>query len=45
MKCISEEIAFLINIPTEIYEYGDPDEHRVAAHDNDIPYDWGRKDG
>lgn len=45
MKCISTEPALLINIPTEPYKYGEPDEFRVHPHDNDIPYDWGRKDG
>jgi hypothetical protein len=27
------------------YEYDDPDEYRVHPHDNEIPYDWARKDG
>lgn len=44
-KCITEEEAMVINIPTEKYNYDDPDEYRVAPHDNDIPYDWRRKDG
>jgi dTDP-4-dehydrorhamnose 3,5-epimerase len=44
-KTISEEEALVINIPTEVYNYEDPDEFRVAAHDNDIPYDWSREDG
>lgn len=44
-KCISEEEAFCINIPTELYNYDRPDEFRVDPYDNDIPYDWGRKDG
>jgi len=44
-KCISEEEAIVINIPNEMYRYDDPDEFRVHPHDNDIPYDWSRKDG
>ena len=44
-KAISEEEALVINIPTEVYNYEDPDEFRVPAHDNDIPYDWSRQDG
>ena len=44
-KCISENEAIVINTPTETYKYGNPDEYRVHAHDNDIPYDWERKDG
>jgi dTDP-4-dehydrorhamnose 3,5-epimerase len=44
-KCVSEYEAIVINCPTEVYDYDDPDEFRVAPHDNDIPYDWARKDG
>jgi dTDP-4-dehydrorhamnose 3,5-epimerase len=43
--CISEEESIAINIPTEVYRYDAPDEHRIHPHDNDIPYDWKRKDG
>jgi len=44
-KCISEKEAIVVNIPTEAYNYREPDEHRVHPHDNDIPYRWERKDG
>jgi dTDP-4-dehydrorhamnose 3,5-epimerase len=44
-KCISEDEAIVINAPTEVYNYKEPDEYRLSAHDNDIPYKWGRKDG
>lgn len=44
-KCISENEAYIINCPTEAYCYDQPDEHRIDPHRNDIPYDWGRKDG
>lgn len=44
-KCISEEEAMVINIPTEPYDRNDPDEYRLDAHKNDIPYEWERKDG
>jgi len=43
--CISGEEAVIINIPTEVYDYENPDEQRVDPHKNDIPYDWKRKDG
>jgi dTDP-4-dehydrorhamnose 3,5-epimerase len=43
--CISEEEAVVVNIPTELYNYEDPDEHRLDPHQNDIPYEWKRKDG
>jgi dTDP-4-dehydrorhamnose 3,5-epimerase len=44
-KCISECEAVVINCPTEVYRYKDPDEYRVAPHGGEIPYDWARKDG
>ena len=44
-KCISEQEAIVMNCPTEVYHYAEPDEHRIPAHDAAIPYDWGRKDG
>jgi dTDP-4-dehydrorhamnose 3,5-epimerase len=44
-KCISEQEAILINIPTETYNYDSPDEFRIHPHDNDIPYSWERRDG
>ncbi len=45
MKGISPEPAMFINVPTELYDYENPDEHRVAPHSTEIPYDWSRKDG
>jgi dTDP-4-dehydrorhamnose 3,5-epimerase len=44
-KCVSDNEALLINLPTEVYNYADPDEHRVAPDDPSIPYDWSRHDG
>jgi dTDP-4-dehydrorhamnose 3,5-epimerase len=44
-KCVSEQEAICINVPTELYNYNQPDEFRVDPHKNDIPYDWERKDG
>ena len=43
-KCISSEMALVVNVPTEPYHYKEPDEFRLAAHDS-LPYDWTRKDG
>jgi dTDP-4-dehydrorhamnose 3,5-epimerase len=43
--CVSQEESITINIPTEVYHYDEPDEYRIHPHDNDIPYDWKRKDG
>lgn len=44
-KCIGTEEAIVINTVTEPYQYDDPDEFRIDPHDNDIGYDWERKDG
>ena len=44
-KCISQEEAVIINIPTEVYAYSAPDEYRLPPHGKEIPYDWSRKDG
>jgi len=44
-KCISQHEAILINCPTEVYNYNNPDEYRIDPHNNDIPYKWDRKDG
>jgi dTDP-4-dehydrorhamnose 3,5-epimerase len=44
-KCISPDEAQVVNIPSHVYNYQEPDEFRVHPHDNAIPYDWQRKDG
>jgi dTDP-4-dehydrorhamnose 3,5-epimerase len=44
-KCISEEEAVILNVPTEVYIHSAPDEYRLPPHGKDIPYDWARKDG
>lgn len=43
--CVSTEEAVIVNVPTEVYLYAEPDEQRLDAHDKSIPYDWTRKDG
>jgi dTDP-4-dehydrorhamnose 3,5-epimerase len=45
MKGLAPHGAYMINIPTRVYQYDDPDELRLHPHDNDIPYDWSHKDG
>jgi dTDP-4-dehydrorhamnose 3,5-epimerase len=42
---VSQEEAVVINVPTRPYDREHPDEQRLDPHDNDIPYDWRRKDG
>jgi dTDP-4-dehydrorhamnose 3,5-epimerase len=39
-KTISEDFALLLNVPTEVYNYKEPDEFRLPADTNKIPYDW-----
>ena len=41
-KCVGEEEAMVINTVTEPYDHDDPDEYRIDAFDNDIPFDWGK---
>ena len=44
-KGISEEMTLIVNVPTQLYNYEDPDEYRLPAHTDEIPYDWTRRDG
>lgn len=44
-KCVSQEEAIVINVPTEAYDPKAPDEYRLDPHNNNIPYRWARKDG
>lgn len=39
-KCVSPEEAIVINLPTLPYNPKKPDEYRIDAWDNQIPYDW-----
>ncbi len=45
MKAIGAGPGFLVNCPTEPYNYAEPDEYRVDPHGDDVPYDWTTKDG
>jgi dTDP-4-dehydrorhamnose 3,5-epimerase len=42
-KNIGEEEVYIVNFPTRVYDYENPDEYRRPAH-GDIPYDWDRHD-
>jgi len=44
-KAYGTEPAYLINCPTELYDYQNPDEFRIDPFDNDIPYDWSLRQG
>ena len=43
-KCISTDVAIVVNVPTETYNYDEPDEYRLDPHGS-LPYDWTRNDG
>ena len=43
-KCISPEPSLVINVPSEPYHHGSPDEYRLDPHGT-LSYDWSRKDG
>ncbi len=43
-KGISPDLALIVNVPTALYNYDDPDEYRLPAHTDEIPYDWSRQD-
>jgi dTDP-4-dehydrorhamnose 3,5-epimerase len=43
--CVSQEEAIVVNVPTELYDREDPDEFRLDPHENEIPYDWRKRDG
>ena len=44
-KGLTAPEAIVINIPTEPYHHAKPDEYRTDPHENNVPYDWNRKDG
>ena len=39
-KAIGDEQAMLINFPTNLYDYDDPDEERLPYDTDRIPLDW-----
>lgn len=39
-KAISDEPAILLNYPTNLYDYDDPDEERLPYDTDVIPLDW-----
>lgn len=36
--------AMILNLPTKVYNYKNPDEHRINPFDPEIPYNWGNVD-
>lgn len=39
-KVIGNEQALLVNFPTNLYDYEDPDEERLPHDTDEIPLDW-----
>lgn len=39
------DTALIINFPTEVYNYREPDEYRLPYNDPSIPYDWEVRHG
>lgn len=39
-KGIADSESMILNVPTMPYNRNEPDEFRVDAFENDIPYDW-----
>lgn len=44
-KNIGTDESLIVNVVTHPYDHANPDEYRLDAHENHIPYDWARKDG
>lgn len=48
-KAIGSEPAYFVNVPTQLYNYKEPDEYRLPPDTKEIPYDWilepGKKHG
>lgn len=44
-KCVSETESVVVNCPTELYDYKNPDEYRLPYNTPEIPYDWEIKHG
>ena len=42
-KCLGTEEAIVLNCPTELYDYNEPDEFRVHPFSGEVPYDWATK--
>lgn len=42
-KGVGTEEAIVINCPTEVYNYREPDEFRVDPFSQEVPYDWALK--
>lgn len=39
-KTVGPEPSLLVNLPTEVYDRAQPDEHRLPWNTDEIPFDW-----
>jgi dTDP-4-dehydrorhamnose 3,5-epimerase len=44
-KGVGQGVALIVNVPTELYNYDEPDEYRLPYDTDEIPYDWNLKHG
>lgn len=41
-KVVGDEQAVLLNFPSQLYDYDDPDEERLPPDTDEIPFDWDK---
>ena len=45
-ECMSKDEAWILNVPSQLYNYDKPDEYRVPLNSKEIPYKaWWNKKG
>lgn len=44
-KGVGQDVALIVNVPTELYDYDEPDEYRLPFDTDEIAYDWALKQG
>ena len=44
-KAIADKMIMVLNVPTEVYNYAEPDEYRLPYDTKEIDYDWDIKMG
>jgi len=42
-KGIGPDVTLIVNVPSELYNYDEPDEYRLRFDTDEIPYDWALK--
>jgi dTDP-4-dehydrorhamnose 3,5-epimerase len=42
-KGTGQHVALIVNVPTQLYNYDNPDEYRLPFDTDEIPYDWALK--